>query len=247
MPNLESESKLTPEQKQEAQMKDKLGKMFDDLQSGKMKAEEIKDKFKPLFLFKEILAVLPENYEEQVNSGIDQAVALKDKQEFIAKMILELDPMMQLGKNYPVLFEDAQAKIFMELGGFIPINERVSYGTYKDVVHFHLSPAFEVKERLNEIFLDAMKKLAEIVRQNPEIKVINGTSWIVATKTYGKALAGLGFEISEVTPEFKEEHFKGEEREIKKASMPRDKFLSMDWDKLIELEKAERLKNKVGN
>lgn len=65
--------------------------------------------------------------------------------------------------------------------------------------------------------------MAKIVAEDPEIQWIEETSFIVAE--HPGLFTRDNFTISEVSQEFKQKHFPGETREIKKASLGREEFL----------------------
>ncbi len=125
------------------------------------------------------------------------------------------------------LSEDEKAKREMKESDFTPLNERLSYGVGRSVIHVHLATSYEVKDKLPEMFEDAMKKLALIVSKNKKIEEVTMTSWLVATNTYGTLLQKLGFEIVEMPSDLRHRHFADETREMKMAKIDRERFLSL--------------------
>jgi len=202
-----------------------LNNFFELAAAGKLTAESLNLQLNGLLTAPEFKPFLPEETINDIRAGLAQCVELKERNAFIKKMKHALKPIFAIQKEQPKIFEDVQARLGMEAGGFIPLNERVSYGVDNDLVHFHLAASYEVKEQVPLLFLDAMQKLTKIVEANPAIKEISGTSWIVATKKYGTMLKDKGFTITEVPPEVKEKYFKDEDRPIARAVISREKFL----------------------
>jgi hypothetical protein len=165
---------------------------------------------------------MDESVKEQILAQIDEAIKASDEDEFKRKISEALAPIL---KNNPLLLEDIGALIGTKKEGFKLLNERISYGVGGDTLHLHLSPAYKIKERVPQLFQDGCWRLAEIVKQNEEIKQITCTSWIIATRTYGAVFEELGFTIKEVPDEIKQEYFKDEKRPMKMALMTRDEFL----------------------
>ena len=217
----------TAEEKAQSNMNNQLGVYFDDLQSGRLTIDGIRNKLRIYLQNPEVQKHLPDMSLESVASEIERCAKLKDKESFVSEMSIALNPIIELRKNNPKLFEDISAKASMEAAGFIPLNQRISYGIGGETAHIHLAPSFEVKEQLPNLFRDGMKKLSDVIRNNEKIKNIVATSWIVGTKTYGEMLKAVGFEISDVPEQIKNENFSGETRELKMASMSREEFLKL--------------------
>jgi hypothetical protein len=232
--NAQEEPKKKPDE-----IVQKISKMYEQMHQGKMTPEEIKQKFEPLLQAVEFKELLSKEQKEAMQKSMAQALQSQDQQQFITQMTSSIEPLLEIKKQNPQLFEDVQARIFAEMGGFIPLNKRISYGLGRDNAHIHLAPSHAVKEELPLLFLDGMHKLAEIIKKNEKIKEVTGTSWLMATKTYGEMMAKLGFEINDVPEEVKKEHFVGETRPMKRAVMDRKNFIK----KFGQIE-TEKIKNR---
>lgn len=160
--------------------------------------------------------------KEQIFAQIDEAIKISDEGEFKREISKALAPIL---KNNLILFEDVEALVTTKKEGFKLLNERVSYGIGGDTLHIHLSPAHKVKEKIPQLLQNGCKRLAEIIKNNEEIKQIIYTSWMIATRTYSAIFKDLGFAIKEVPNEIIAEHFKDEKRPMKMAYMNRDEFL----------------------
>ena len=241
-PKTQETAQLSPEAKERAEMERSAKKMFLEIKAGKETPAQELQKLSVLINAPEFAELLSQEQKDFISKDLQDVLQIKAEDQFVAEVLRAVKPLQELKHRYPELYEDAQARFFTDNGKFIPLNKRISYGLHNDDVHFHLAPSFAVKDKLPELFFDAMAKLKNIVGANEEIKKITGTSWIVATKKYGSLLAKLGFEITEVPERIKSEHFQGEKRPMKMASMTRDKFLNTNWNwedvqKLLNLEK----------
>src|SRR3989338_4962641 len=140
-----------------------------------------------------------------------------DPEEFIGVYGDALQPLIDLRISHAKAYEDAEATSIMLEQGFTPVNERVSYSIAGDRLQLHLAPSFEIKDRIEELYKDALYNVVGVVRQNPNIKKIGGTSWLNATRTYGAMKQRLGFEISDPPKEDITTHHAGETRPLKDA------------------------------
>lgn len=147
---------------------------------------------------------------------------IRDRDGFVEAVVRAVRPVMELRKTHPGLFEDAEAVRMNEGSDFIPLNRLVSYGKTGEIIHIHHVPGKTVSGK-RTLYLDAMEKLAVIVSQDPEVKLITATSWIVAE--HPKMFELSGFDIGDVSKEVRENHFAKEKRDIKTATIGRDELL----------------------
>lgn len=166
--------------------------------------------------------ILPEEKIEEIKENLEACALVQNKDEFIRLTTEALKPMLDIREEYTPGFEDAQAKAMNETGGFIEINRLLSYGQHGAIVHIH-APAGKTVENKIGLYRNGMTKLAEIVNNDPEIKEIIATSYIV--DQHPGLFTRFGFKIEDVTEEFKRKYFAGEKRKIKKASINREDFL----------------------
>lgn len=107
---------------------------------------------------------------------------------------------------------------------FISANELVSYGMEDDLIHIHVVP----KEKVENIFIkfrEGLQEIAKIVNENPNIKKVSGSSWLVAENA--EALERrYGFTIDgEIDEKMRKEHFAYEKRKVWGMHIDREEFL----------------------
>lgn len=129
----------------------------------------------------------------------------------------------QNDNTYP---EDAPEQLEQKEEKFISINEVLAYGLGADVAHIHVMPADNKSPREKYVlFVEGLKNLADVVRDNEDIKRVIGTSWIIAE--HAPMIEKLGFTVTGAIPEdLRDVHFKDEERDIWGAEMSREDFLN---------------------
>jgi len=128
----------------------------------------------------------------------------------------------------PVETEKILRVKFIETGKFIPLNEILSYGFYKEVVHIHLASAKTMdKEERDQTINDGLQKLARKLEDDPElkdIKKIMATSWIVFKRP--ESLVSMGFTIDgPIDEETHRKHFSHEKGPVWTSHIDREDFL----------------------
>jgi hypothetical protein len=206
--------------------KDKAGlvEIYEAIQTGKFDLAALKHRISQLLEAEELKPLFPAGTKERILSVIETCFSIENQSEFVDQMSRVLEPIYVARKQHPQLFEDVEARLSMQAAGFIPLNERFSYGIGGDTVHIHLATSHEVITQIPALFLDAMQKLANIIRVDQSIKRVTATSWLIAGN---KIFRGGLFEISDVPDETKNKHFKGEKRPIKMATISREKLLDV--------------------
>ena len=149
--------------------------------------------------------------------GLSQCSGLVEE-KFIHEVMTVLEPIFDLKVTHAPQLEEAQANAMVESSGFTPLNRLVSYGRKGSIIHLHHAAGTTVPNK-RTLYLDGMKKLAKIVYHDPEIEEITATSWIVG-KNPG-IFTRAGFIIEEVPEDVRKEHFAGEERDLKSATISR--------------------------
>ena len=167
-------------------------------------------------------SVLSEDTVDEIKMKLQECGKIDDKSRFLDAVMVVLRPILNLREMHKKQFEDAQARAMNESGGFIEINRVLSYGKSGPIIHFH-APAGETVDNKLTLYRSGMKRLAEIVNEDPSVKEIIATSPLVAE--HERLFSRAGFTLEEVSEEFKEEHFPGEERDVKKAWISREDFL----------------------
>jgi hypothetical protein len=167
--------------------------------------------------------------EEKFNKELEEYNDIENKNEFIDKMLLSLEPILEANKKDPRLFEKIRADSFVEQGKFIKLNEVLSYGISKDSAHIHLAPSKELlreigKEGYLNLILDGFKKLAKVVENNDKILKITATSPVVLDNP--NRMEELGFiSMGPISEERRNKHWKGDERKVGEAEMSRETLL----------------------
>lgn len=212
-------------QKIQDQIDQTLEHLYMELQTDPSRINKTIEGISRILAHPTIAAELPNITPETFSTQIQKCTTITDKKQFMECMTTALKPIITLKLTKTKLFEDIEAQAWMETARFIPLNERISYSKHQDSVHLHLAPSYSVKENLPGLFIDAMKKLAQIMKSDESIKFITGTSWVLATKTFSTMLESFGFQIQDVPENSKAEHFSTENRPIKMMTINREEFL----------------------
>ncbi len=222
----EGEQFLKPEAKKEdgelEEAKRKIGTFFDEQKDGQKVVEDILSKIE-IFLRSGLID------GDIVRQSLGKCSAIKDKEEFIEKVLSAIEPINDLKKNNPGIFEQIEREAFIkevEARGFKKINEILSYGVNDDFAHIHLAPARQIGvSGLKKMVQGGLEELAKIVKENQEIKRVEAISWIVAD--HPKILEKLGFTVvGEIDEEMRRKHYVDDNRPISRATISREDFLS---------------------
>jgi len=202
-----------------------ISNIFDNSKAGENRRETLLSKVGPILVPEILGSKLSEEERKNILEELKKCGDIENREEFIEKVLIILNPLIELRRKDPGTFEKIRREAFIKGGGFIPVNEIFSYGLENDFIHIHLAPAetMGLAEKLSAI-KNGLEELAKIVNDNKSIKEIVATSWIVAENP--KILERLGFEIEgEIDEETKRKYFANEERAVAKASISREKFL----------------------
>lgn len=166
----------------------------------------------------------------KVKSDLKLCSLLENKEEFVQRGLIALKPLVEWKKNNEVLFETKMRENFVSSSGFIRLNESLSYGKDHNLVHIHVASSKTMSDWEKYVNLkDGLRKLQEVLKNDKDIEQVTASSWIVATRGGGRIMEKLGFKVTgEISPEFKEKFFKGEERPVFEAYIDRDDFLKPD-------------------
>jgi len=163
------------------------------------------------------------------------------REVFIERVFEAQKPVLKFREENPSEFQ----RLGRESVENFPINEVLSYSrapteTGETQAYIHLDPVKHGEVSIDQV-VDGFKKLKEIVQKNEGIKVINADSWVTAKKTGGRILEAFGFTLGKVlTHEEREKYFGGEKRPVRKSSITREDFLSIDLENLERFEKFRR-------
>jgi hypothetical protein len=105
-------------------------------------------------------------------------VVIQGKEDFIKEIIDILKPIFDIRKSFPVEFEETESRMSNAELGYIELNRLVSYEKVGDTIKLHHSKARTIGPKL-ELYNNAMKRLASIIKGDPEIQKIVAVSWIV--------------------------------------------------------------------
>ncbi len=144
--------------------------------------------------------IIPEKLNE-ISELRDSLLALdrSDKEIFIQKASEMITDFLLSRYNFEEL--EALARRFgNDSYKNYTLNRLIEYGISGDVVHIHVPPTFVDNPReLVEMFVDAMKKLADRLQNDPDlanIQRVTARSWIVVRGQ--KALTKFGFRITAI-------------------------------------------------
>ncbi|MBI4600279.1 hypothetical protein HY732_05170 [Candidatus Uhrbacteria bacterium] len=164
---------------------------------------------------------------DEIRAGLHviEERGVSDKETFVADVLDLFQPILDLFVTHPQEFEIIQRDIFLARGGFTPINEILSYGMYKGGIHIHLAPSITIEDKI-ELIKSGLCELAKRVEADDKIKEISATSWIV--EKYPRVMRSLGFDNFEGVDEAtRHRYYEHEKRPIAKATMTREKLLTM--------------------
>lgn len=202
-----------------------FGKIFDDNQDSREAARVLLEKISLVLDDLAKNGFLEEEKIERIKKELKECSSAENKEEFIERALSATWPVADLGKSNPQLFEKIRRSAFVREGGFIPVNEILSYGVYEGIMHIHLAPAEQMgtSEKLFNL-KDGLKGLAEVVKKDESVKIITATSWIVTE--HPKLLERFGFIVEgEIDEETKKKYFSDETRVVSRAYMTREDFL----------------------
>jgi hypothetical protein len=227
-PEIPKEEKTTTEPQKNQQKSDlykhtraEFSNLFDKYSDPKERVDTMLKEIEPLFKHID-KKIIPEDDVKKIKTTLLACESTSEKQQFLDEVMLAMKPFLDLKETNLEEFEEAQALTMNERGGFTEINRLLSYGKDKNIIHFH-APAGKAVDNKITLYRSGLRKLAGIVNDDPEIKEITATSPLVAS--HPGLFTGAGFKIEDVSDEFKQEHFAGDERETKKASIDREEFL----------------------
>ncbi|HEY4513110.1 MAG TPA: hypothetical protein VJH06_01180 [Candidatus Paceibacterota bacterium] len=134
--------------------------------------------------------------------------------------------MEQIKTAKTKIVEAVKTSFGIEFDKFIHVNKILSYGIDGTDLHIHMDNIKASSEEKMELILDGLRKLVVVVNENPEVKTVSATSWIVAR--HHRSIAKLGFKIGgPISEEMKKKHFKREKRPVWWSEMSREEFLGM--------------------
>lgn len=209
-----------------------MGKFEEIIQIGKVSEAK-----KSLAESKEERVELIKNEEELIrqgskenNEGFSESIHSPSSDETIKSNIERLKKKMMETNPEEREAELGEQKRFIESSGSTELNRMLAYAKFQDAVLLHVSPSktLQLSEKLR--FLnDGLNKLADVLVNDPKIKKVQGSSWIMQENP--RLVERLGFRIEEIPKMEKAIHFlvnlfrKEKSPQYKSASMSREDFL----------------------
>ncbi len=143
---------------------------------------------------------IPFNKNEVV--GNLKKVPLEEKGAFMVAIMMAIKPLFAFKKDDPTIFEEVARERILKEGGKTKLSETLYFDSNKDdpsVVQIHLAVAYEfIKQKGIVTFMntvtEGLNRLAEIIKDNTDLKRITATSWIIYE--HPKLIERLGFKIS---------------------------------------------------
>ena len=206
---------------------EEFGIIFDKSQSAENRAEIIIERLGDLLNSEFVDIYAEEGAGQRMIDDLIKTALIEERQEFVSASMQVLKSLIDILSSHAKEFEDYEAMQIMKAQGFTQLNDRISYSVGGGQLQLHLAPAYEVKDQIEAMYRDGLEKVVAIVKADPTITTIGGSSWINATKTYGNMKERLGFVLLDTPQEVIEEHFKYEDRPIKDAKMTREEFLKI--------------------
>ena len=225
MPSGQKSTEAPPEPEIYTRAKSQLENICKDFESNEEKTTEILKRLDPFFKHFD-KNILPDEKIEAMKQALLACANLTDAKQFIEEVMSILKPVLDIRESHADKFEEMQAQAMNESGGFTEINRLLSYGKSGPIIHIHAPPGKTMGNSVgNKIVLyrEGMRKLAEIVNNDPEVKQVTATSHLVAS--HPTLFTRAGFTVADIPDEDREKHFTGESREIKMATIDRDEFL----------------------
>lgn len=180
---------------------------------------------------------ISDDEKQKILEGIDACQEINEREPLIERLMIVIDPLIEFRLNNSREFELGQREAFANgaISGekFIAIEGTdgiICYGQHNNRIHLHLAPmrTLTISEKLKfmkEGLPAAMRKLAEVIKNNPQIEIITATSYIVAANPdlFRKR---IGFtKIGAMDKHDRLQHFGQDEAPVLRAAMTREEFL----------------------
>lgn len=162
---------------------------------------------------------------EEIKNNLNKLRQIEEKEEFCQSLFALLKQLVDWRESHLTEFENIRRRDFNEQGSFIELNQMLSYGVGGDDIHLHVPPNVSTpnSEKLR-LIREGLRKLATIVDQDPAIKIITATSWIVAN--HPDLLRKLHFTVEgEIDENTRNRFFASETRPVALATMSREDLI----------------------
>lgn len=195
--------------------------IFDHFSDPGERMSEISERLNP-FLKHISEDVFPKEKIKEVLEALEKCLIIQEKELFLNEIMKALQPILDLHESHLAKFEEARAHAMNEAGGFTEINRLLFYGKDGSIIHIHAPHGKSIDNKIT-LYREGIRKLAEVVEKDPEIKEISPSSYLVAE--HPGIFQTVGFKVEDASPEFRQARFPDEEREIKIATINRGDFL----------------------
>lgn len=196
--------------------------IFEKFQDPDERLTAVRQRLEPFFTYIDRDA-LSDDEIEKMRVALDACTRTQGEEQFVGAVMNAIKPMFDVHTRHPDKLEEALGKAMNASGGFTEVNRLVSYGKSGSTIHIHHTHGKTVDNK-RSLYADALKKLAKIVNDDPEVRHVVATSWIVAE--HPALFTRSGFRIEDVSDESRREHFGDDEREVKMATIDREEFLA---------------------
>lgn len=162
---------------------------------------------------------------EEIKHDLEGLRGVEEKEEFCSRALTVLKQLVDWRANHLVEFENIRRQDFNEQGGFTELNQMLSYGLDGDTIHLHVPPNVSTPDSKKlRLVREGLQKLATIVNQDPSVKTIVATSWIVAK--HPDLMTKLHFNVEgPIDEETRARHFNAETRDIALATISREDLI----------------------
>jgi len=216
----DSEEQEHSKEEKRDRVKVRFEAFFEEISSPEERAKKMKGVLSAFFKYID-KSILSEEEIEVLNAKIESCKDITDKDDFVEIMLQVMEPVIQISINHKEKYEDAEARAMNDREGYCRINRLVSYEKSGSTIHIHNPVGETVKNKIG-LYKDAMKKLAQIIHDDPDIEEVSATSYLVSK--HPSLFTRIGFTVKDISKEVAEKHFEGQEG-VKQAIMKRDDFL----------------------
>jgi len=200
----------------------KISSIFDRNSNGEDRIKEIFERWDCYLNNSEIF------HNQNIKDEIFNLKNINDKECFVEELMKISEPILSFVENNPQeatkIIESRDKSIVRKYwnldNNYKYAGKFISYGIDKNILHIHLPPSEDlIKDKGIGYFrrevLNDLKNLAEIIKENDEVKKITATSWIV--KDHPEIFKKLGFSIGTENQK--------DEKHLYHSYISRDEFL----------------------
>mgnify|MGYP005834038705 CR=1 FL=1 len=152
-------------------IKDQFSAIFDEFNDLKERMVAILKRIEPFFQHID-KKILPNEKISEIKLALQACEDTSDKQQFLSEIMIALKPALDIREAHADKFEEVQARTMNESEGFIEINRLLSYGKSGPTIHIH-APASKIVGNKITLYREGLKKLAEIINDDPTIKKVS--------------------------------------------------------------------------